>query len=106
MTAAATDPASTSARKAPSPLKRAATLGLVFGAVAVYIAVVGILPMINARWIVVGVVSLGHAALLAIGLGAGAAVAKRRSAGGFAPLALESAVAGVIAGGFLAVLAG
>ncbi|HUI17748.1 MAG TPA: branched-chain amino acid ABC transporter permease [Alphaproteobacteria bacterium] len=104
MTAAATDPAAGSARKAPSPLKRAATLGLVFGAVAVYIAVVGILPMINARWVVVGVVSLGHAALLAIGLGAGAAVARRRSAGGFAALALESAVAGGIAGGFLAVL--
>lgn len=104
MTAAATSPAAGSERRAPSPLRRAVTLGLVFGVVAVYMAVVGILPMMNARWIVVGVVSLGHAVLLAIGLGAGAAVAKRRSASAFGPLALESAVAGAIAGGLLAAL--
>ncbi|MGO8869047.1 MAG: branched-chain amino acid ABC transporter permease [Alphaproteobacteria bacterium] len=104
MTAAATSPAAGSERRAPSPLRRAVTLGLVFGAVAVYMAVVGILPMMNARWIVVGVVSLGHAVLLAIGLGAGAAVAKRRGASAFGPLALESAVAGVITGGLLAAL--
>ena len=104
MTAAATRPAAGSERRAASPLRRAVTLGLVFGAVAVYIAVVGILPMMNARWIVVGVVSLGHAVLVAIGLGAGAAVAKRGGASAFGPLMLQSAVAGGIAGGFLAAL--
>ncbi len=104
MTVAAIGPAAGSARQAPSPLKRAVTLGLVFGAVAVYIAVVGILPMMDARAVVVGVVSLGHAALLAIGLGAGVAVAKRRGTGSVAPLALQSAVAGAIAGGLLAAL--
>ena len=59
------------------PLKAAVKLGLMFGAVAVYITVVGILPMFDQRWIVVGVVSLGHAALIAIALGAGAATVLR-----------------------------
>jgi len=85
-------------------MRRAVTLGLIFGAAAVYIIVVGILPMMNARWIVVDVVSLGQAALLSIGLGAGAAMARRRGDGGLAGLALQSAVAGAIAGGLLAVL--
>lgn len=60
-----------------SPFARALRIGLVFGVIAVYITVVGILPLISARWIVVGVVSLGHAALIALALGAGAAVAAR-----------------------------
>jgi branched-chain amino acid transport system permease protein len=83
---------------------RALNIGLVFGVMAVYITVVGILPLINARWIVVGVVSLGHAALIAIGLGAGAAVAVRRKSAEFRSLALSSFLAGGVAGGLLALL--
>ena len=93
---------------ARSPLQRAVRLGLIFGAIAVYIAVVGILPLIDARWIVVDVVSLGDAALIAIGLGAGAAVAARRplgDEGGFLPLATQALLAGAVAGGTLALLA-
>ncbi len=90
-----------------SPLKRALRIGLIFGAIAVYIAVVGILPLIDARWIVVDVVSLGDAALIAIGLGAGSAVAARRSpdSPGMGPLALQALLAGAVAGGMLALLA-
>ncbi|MBV9113358.1 MAG: branched-chain amino acid ABC transporter permease [Hyphomicrobiales bacterium] len=91
-----------------SPLNRALRLGLVFGAIAVYVAVVGILPLMDARWIVVDVVSLGDATLIAIGLGAGAAVAARRSPGGtdgFLPLAAHALLAGAVAGGLLALLA-
>ena len=66
-------------RQERSPFARALDIGLIFGVVAVYITVVGILPLISARWIVVGVLSLGHAALIALGLGAGAAVAARRT---------------------------
>ncbi|MBV9753202.1 MAG: branched-chain amino acid ABC transporter permease [Hyphomicrobiales bacterium] len=93
---------------ARSPLQRAVRLGLIFGAIAVYIAVVGILPLIDARWIVVDVISLGDAALIAIGLGAGAAVAARRplgDEGGFLPLATQALLAGAVAGGTLALLA-
>ena len=92
-------------RRERSPLELALGVGLIFGVIAVYIAVVGILPLIEARWIVVGVVSLGDAALITIGLGAGATVAWRRASQGFLPLALPSLVAGGIAGLLLALLA-
>ncbi|MBV9523322.1 MAG: hypothetical protein JO010_11045, partial [Alphaproteobacteria bacterium] len=61
MTIAAT-PLSLVRRRERSLLRRAVTIGLVFGVVAVYIAIVGILPLIDARWIIVDVVSLGDAA--------------------------------------------
>jgi len=90
----------------PSPFRRPVRIGLIFGAIAVYIAVVGILPLIDARWIVVDVVSLGDAALITIGLGAGAAVARRRAptSSGLAPLAAQALLAGAVAGGMLALL--
>jgi branched-chain amino acid transport system permease protein len=91
-------------RQERSTFARALDIGLIFGVVAVYITVVGILPLINARWIVVGVLSLGHAALIALGLGAGAAVAARRTSSQFWPLALPSLLAGAVAGGLLALL--
>ncbi len=91
-------------RQERSTFARALNIGLIFGVVAVYITVVGIVPLINARWIVVGVVSLGHAALIAIALGAGAAVAARSRSSEFWPLAPPSLLAGGIAGGLLALL--
>jgi branched-chain amino acid transport system permease protein len=87
-----------------SPLRRALSVGLVFGVVAVYLAVVGILPLIDARWIVVGVVSLGDAALIAIAMGAGAAIAARTGSSRFRPLVPPSLVSGAVAGGLLALL--
>ena len=91
-------------RQERSIFARALDIGLIFGVVAVYITVVGILPLISARWIVVGVLSLGHATLIALGLGAGAAVAARRTTSQFWPLALPSLLAGAVAGGLLALL--
>src|SRR5258707_14911676 len=102
MSLATTSPASRRQRRERSPLERAVVTGLIFGVVAVYISVVGILPLIAARWIIVGVASLGDAVLIAIGLGAGAVVAKRRSTGAFSQLVLPSLVAGAITGGLLA----
>jgi branched-chain amino acid transport system permease protein len=89
----------------PAPLGRAVKLGLVFGAVAVYIAVVGVLPMFDQRWIVVGVVSLGHAAVIAIALGAGAATVLRSRPLKPLPAAAAGLVAGGVAGSLLALLA-
>jgi branched-chain amino acid transport system permease protein len=73
--------------------------------VAVYGATVGILPLMDARWVIVDVVSLGDAALIAIGLSAGAVVAARTRASEFWPLVPPSLVAGGVAGGLLALLA-
>ncbi len=91
-------------RQERSIFARALRIGLVFGVVAVYITVVGILPLFNRRWIVVDVVSLGHAALIGVALGAGAAVTTRRQSAEFWPLALPSLLAGAVAGGLLALL--
>jgi branched-chain amino acid transport system permease protein len=85
-------------------MRRALSIGLIFGLAAVYISVVGILPLIDKRWVIVGVVSLGGAALVAIGMGAGAAVASRHSSKEFWPLAAPCLLAGAIAGCFLALL--
>jgi len=86
-------------------LTDAVKLGLVFGAVAVYIAVVGILPMFDRRWIVVDVVSLGQAALIAIALGGGAATVLRSAPVKPLPAAAAGLVAGGAAGLLLALLA-
>jgi branched-chain amino acid transport system permease protein len=102
--ATATRPIRRSRRRERSPLQHAVMLGLIFGTLAVYLAVVGILPMIDERWIVVGVVSLGDATLIAIGLGTGLATARGTTSRGFVPLALHSLVAGAIVGGLMALL--
>jgi branched-chain amino acid transport system permease protein len=91
-------------RQETSPTRRALNVGLVFGAISVYITVVGILPLLDARWIVVGVVSLGDAVLMTIGLGAGVAIATRRTSSDFRPLLLPSLLAGGVAGGVLVLL--
>jgi branched-chain amino acid transport system permease protein len=92
-------------RSTLSPLRRALNIGLIFGVVAVYIAVVGILPLIAVRWIIVNVASLGDAALAAIALGAGATIAAKKGSSQFASLAAPALLAGAVAGGLLALLA-
>jgi branched-chain amino acid transport system permease protein len=91
-------------RQESSPTRRALNVGLIFGAIGVYITVVGILPLLDARWIVVGVVSLGDAVLITIGLGAGVVIATRRTSSEFRPLLLPSLLAGGVAGGVLVLL--
>jgi branched-chain amino acid transport system permease protein len=105
MSAATVDRADRASPRERSPVRRALGVGLVLGAVAVYCAIVGILPLMDARWVVVNVVSLGDAALIAIGLSAGAVVAARRTTSAFWPLAFLSLLAGGIAGALLALLA-
>ena len=45
--------------KQPTASRRAVRIGVVFGVVAVYLAIVGLLLMIHGRWIIVDVLSLG-----------------------------------------------
>jgi branched-chain amino acid transport system permease protein len=92
-------------RRPPSSFRYAISTGVIFGVIAVYMAVVGILPLIGARWIVVDVLSMADGALIAIGLGAGAAVAKQQRSSRFLGLVLPSLLAGSIAGGLLGLLA-
>ncbi len=95
-----------SRRAPPSPLQRAAVTGLDFGILGLYLAIVGILAMIHGRAIIVGVLTLGQATLVAIGLGTGAMIVRgdgEHGAWSWSTL-LRSLFAGAIAGGVLALL--
>ena len=105
MTAAATTTVPRRKGSERTLIEQSLNIGLIFGAIAVYVAVVGILLVMDARWIVVGVASLGDAVLLAIGLGAGVALAAKRGQRSLAQLAPPSLVAGAVAGALLALLA-
>jgi len=68
------------------PAVRAALIGLVFGAGAFHLAIVGVLLMLHKRWIVVDTLSLGQAILVGIAIGAGAmATARVETKGGVGP---------------------
>ena len=69
-------------------------VGCVFGVIALHLAIVGLLPMLHHRWIIVGALSLGHATLLAIGIGAGTFAARHRPRG--AATLLGAALAGAV----------
>ncbi len=97
-----------SARKTVSPLRQAAVTGLIFGAVGVHLAVVGILMMFNGRWIVVDTLSLAHATLIGLGIGAGAMAARPAPAGSAllpGSALLRGLLAGAAAAAVLAALA-
>ncbi|HEY5299257.1 MAG TPA: hypothetical protein VIJ55_01150 [Acetobacteraceae bacterium] len=83
-------------------LRTAASRGLLFGVIGVYLAAVGVLLMLHNRWIVIGTLSLGQATLVLLGIGAGIIAVPRgaigvRLAGG--------GVAGLITGALVAALA-
>ena len=81
------------------PAVRAAFIGLIFGAVAVHLAVVGVLLMLHQRWIVVNTLSLGQAILVLIAAGAGCMAAARVETGrGTSGHLLMGAIAGLAAG--------
>ena len=108
MTAAAITPRARR-RRARSPFHQAIVTGVVFGVVAVYLAMVGILPMINERAIIVDadsnvLLTMAQAALLAIGLGAGTYVSRRGSDHSTGTILLNALIAGAIAGALLALL--
>jgi branched-chain amino acid transport system permease protein len=84
-------------------LRSSVFIGLIFGLIALHLAIVGLLPMLNQRWIIVGTLSLGHGTLLAIGLGAGAFAARHQAQ--LLATVLRAGLAGAIAAMPMAVLA-
>ncbi|HET6781604.1 MAG TPA: hypothetical protein VFH67_05885, partial [bacterium] len=74
--------------------------GLVFGVVAVFLALVGIVEALHQRLVITGVISLGQAILLFTGLGAGF-VMVRRIAGSQAAMILQGTIVGAITGAIL-----
>jgi branched-chain amino acid transport system permease protein len=90
------------AETATSPLRHAVLMGLLFGVIGVYLAAIGLLLMLHERAIIVDVMSLGHATLLAIGLGAGLTAARGTETLG--TRLVRGILAGAIAGAMVALL--
>jgi branched-chain amino acid transport system permease protein len=90
------------AESATTPLRHTVMMGLLFGLIGIYVAAIGLLLMLHERAIIVGVMSLGHATLLAIGLGAGLVAA--RGTEQLPTRLIRGVVSGAIAGGILALL--
>ncbi len=78
--------------------------GLVWGAAAVFISLVGLVEALSVRQIIVGLVSVGHGLLLLTALGAGFHAARRQEGAG--PLAVlgGGAAAGAVVGASVAAL--
>jgi branched-chain amino acid transport system permease protein len=87
---------------ATTPLRHTVLMGLLFGGIGIYLAAIGLLLMLHERAIIVGVMSLGHATLLAVGLGAGLMAARGTERLG--TRLVRGALAGLIAGAMVALL--
>ena len=85
-----------------SALRHTVLIGLLFGVIGVYVAAIGLLLMLHERAIIVGVMSLGHATLLAIGLGAGLMAARGTDL--LATRLMRGILSGIIAGALVALL--
>jgi len=77
--------------------------GLIFGAAAVFVSLVGMVEALGVRVIVIGVIDFGRLLLLLIGLGAGYQAA-RRGGGGALTALLRGLLAGAATGAGLAAL--
>lgn len=84
--------------RAQTPLRRAATSGLVYGGVILFLALVGILAMFNGRWIVVGALSLGHTVLALAAIAAGARTVRGTGARTVPTVLAQGALSGAVGG--------
>jgi len=87
-----------------SPWLRTLTTGLVFGGFAFYFAMVGIVTMFHGRWIIVDIVSLGHALLIMIAGASGLYIASKTKAHNYSGLLLQGLGSGAIVGAVMALL--
>lgn len=95
--------ADTSLSRQPSVWKNVVLVGLLFGGVALYATLVGIVGTFQERNLIEDVISLGQAILLLIAVGAGYAGARRAPEGSLNAV-VGSAIAGLMAGAALSLL--
>ncbi|WP_428490899.1 branched-chain amino acid ABC transporter permease [Rhodopila sp.] len=93
---------SEAAADAAPALRQTILTGLLFGIIGIYLAAVGLLLMLDGRAIIVGVMTLGEATLLALGLGVGVTAARGTRRAG--DRLIRGLASGAIAGGTLALL--
>jgi branched-chain amino acid transport system permease protein len=95
-----------SAEGPTSRLREAIAIGLLFGVIGLYLAAIGLLVVLQQRWVIVDALGLGQTTLVAIALGAGAAVGRRGGADPTLSRLARSLLAGALAGGMVALLSG
>ncbi len=86
-----------------TPLGRTVVTGALCGGIAVFTALIGLLEMLNGRWIVADRLTLAHTLLLLLALTAGYYTVRKTAAGGAVAVA-QGLCAGAIAGVVLAAL--
>jgi branched-chain amino acid transport system permease protein len=100
-------PAATSVPAATMPAgrswNRVIRVGLVGGAIALYLCLVGIVPVFNPRPLIAGIISLGQTALVLAAMGA-AYMATRRAPVGTVQAIAAGVIAGALTGAFPAAL--
>ena len=80
--------------KEQSPLKRTITTAILFGGIAVYLAMVGILAMFDERWILADRLTMGQTVLVLFGLCAGFYVAHKTTARSMPAILAQAFAAG------------
>lgn len=91
-----------SADNCSRPSGRPEYIGAIFGMLALYVAVIGLLQSLDKRPVIVGFLSLGQAMLIVLGLSVGIAIMRNRD--GWHRSLAAAAMAGGVAGAFLASL--
>ena len=102
--ATASRPASPAQGEAQDPLSRVILrVGLLVGAVAVYLSIVGIVPIFHDRPIIAGIITVGEGSVMLAFIAAGYLVARRAGGSPLRSIA-ASAAAGALAGAMLSLL--
>ena len=90
--------------KEQSPLKRTIITAILFGGIAVYLAMVGILAMFDERWILADRLTLGQTVLVLFGLCAGFYVAHKTTTRSRPAILAQAFAAGAGTGALLGLL--
>ena len=90
--------------KEQSPLKRTITTAILFGGIAVYLAMVGILAMFDERWILADRLTLGQIVLVLIALCAGLYVTHKTTMRSVPAIVARAFAVGALTGGLLSLL--
>ena len=88
----------------PQRWRQTVRTGLLWGAAAVFIALVGLVEALQQRQIITGVISGGHLLLLVVALGAGISAARKHAGTGTVRQLAAAALAGAITGLLPAIL--
>jgi branched-chain amino acid transport system permease protein len=93
-----------SAGRPASRLRGAIVTGLLYGVAGLYLAAIGLLVVLQQRWIIVDALGLGQAILAALALGAGATSGRRPQVDRLGARLAQSLLSGAVTGGVVSIL--